>query len=131
MQCFIIRHLLHKRIRIQSCIHLYVQVCVCIDITSRQAWRYEVFPFMHICHPYGSLLGAFLMDDWYPWVPLMTCISNMTYYAYTTQLRTNGNWLNSSDLTVNWFYILNHSSNHTHSVKLYIYRLNAGMWGKM
>ncbi len=44
-----------------------VHVCVHIYIISRQTWRYEVFPFMHIHirHPFGLLLGAIQTDDAY------------------------------------------------------------------
>ncbi len=45
----------------------FVCVCVCICIIWRQAWRYKVFPSIHICmrHVFGLLLWAIQMDDAY------------------------------------------------------------------
>ncbi len=70
--------------------------CLCLNIISRPAWRYEVFPFvcMHVCNLFGSLLGVIQTDDanvsWpddYGRAPLKTCISNMTHYAYLAETK--------------------------------------------
>ncbi len=35
---------------------VYVRVCVCIHIILRKASKYEVLPFVHVLHPFESLL---------------------------------------------------------------------------
>ncbi len=63
-------------------------VCLCIRMISKQAWRYEEFPFMHMCvrHPFGSPLGAIQTDYAYVSMPgLWQGSTNTVRYAYNTQ----------------------------------------------